>query len=355
MPAQIDKTDNWEGAMYARTAAWHRLGTVKLEGCFTIEEAGATTGLLEPVQSVPLTCEVPLLDPKTGKPGSETVKLTSDMIANYQYHPDTRQPRIVGTVGKDRATIQPIVRFQWLDEVVGAVGGAHYEALFSLRQGRQLVAVINLGETNNIVLDPKGRKDTVRNMLVSVDSHDASLSFGCYLAPYRPECANMLAMQMGSGPQVSDAQRGRWFTRHTTNIFDRITEAKATLGLWKDYAELFSHRAEEMIEATLTDNEFQRAITDVFTVPGKDISERDKEGMSKVRSLYELSRTNQNIHGTVWGGLQATTEYFDWYRDVRGGKTSSVDEMRFTRQMRMSGGVDYKQKAWDRFAAVVSS
>lgn len=338
-PHEIDSGESGARAIYARKPAWHRLGVVKEDGWFTAEEALA----------VLIPNNEPIRQVKAGFLYNGEWHEVEDYEAVIRINPDTNQPQCLSYMTPEYGVVQVVDQFRFLDEVVGAIGGAHYEASAFLRGGKQVFMVVDTGA---ITLDPNGRADHIKKYILGRNSYDGSMAFGVKFTNLRVECANMLAAALREASV-------EWTTRHTKDILNRVEAAKRTLKLEKEYEEQWTKYAEAMIQKELTDNEFQRIVEglyteeDVATGTKLDLTEKAKEAATEVRTIYELSPTCLNVNGTVWGGLQAVTEWVDHYQGVRGGRKSSVDEIRFRRQTGIDSSSDLKQRAWDGFASLV--
>lgn len=334
MPHEVDGNR----ALYARTPAWHHLGKVKEGGWFTAEEALAVLNPNnEPVRKGQVFIRVLLGDQFVNVPAEE-------YSGNVRINPDTNSPQVVGVNGKEYGLIQIEDQFRFMDEVVGAIGGAHYEAAVNLRNGRQTALTIATGAIN---LDPNGRNDTIKKFIFGTNSFDGSWAFRLKMINFRVECANMArAALRGSSDKLVD---GDWSTKHTKDVLNRTEMAKATLGLHTVYNEVWTEQAEQMIQTEMTDDRFSQLLDGLFETEERlGVKEKDQKTIDSVRTIYELSPTCERIHGTIWGGLQAVIEHEDWFTKVRGGKASSVFESRLRRQM---GDTDkgLKDRAWDRF------
>lgn len=328
MPADIDN----DRAIYARTPAWHKIGHVNEAGWFTAEDA---LKVLNPNNEPIIKTRVAVFF------DGEWVEV-DDYSGVVERDPeDAKTCRTLGINAKDYGLVSLEDQFRFLDEVVQSIDGAHYESAVRLRQGKQACLTI---ATNAIALDPDGRNDIVKKYICGFNSFDGSWAFRVKMVDFRVECANMAAAALrGSSNKIVT---GDWSTRHSTNIHERVSAAKATLGLWQEYNDLFAAQAEEMLRTDLQDNDFNRLVSDLFTNP--ETLEKDEMAIEQTRIIYELVPGNQNIYGTVWGGLQAVTEHADWYTKVRGSKKTSADEMRFRKQMESP----MKQQAWDMFSSL---
>lgn len=343
MPHMIDG----DRALYAKKPAWHRIGHVKEDGWFNSAEALAVLNPdKEPIRKV--SAFAGFLNEKGEM---EFVESPGD-AAIMRINPDTKQPQVLSFMKKDYGVVQIEDQFAFLDDVVAEfrkeedTAGAFYETAGLLRNGRQIFVVIDLGA---LTLDQGGRADKQVRYLFASNSWDGSWAFRVKKTNWRVECANIAAMALrGSSNEIVS---GDWSTRHTSNVLRRVEEAKAVLGMSAQYDTVFQAQAEQMIQTPMSDGTLERLLEGLYTVDNEKtgVKELDKEAVADVQTLYELSPTCSNIHGTVWGGLQALIEREDWRVKVRGGKSNSLDEARLRRQM---GETDkgFKNAAWERFS-----
>jgi phage/plasmid-like protein (TIGR03299 family) len=317
-------------AVYARTPAWHGIGVVTAD-LFTAEEA---LTVLNPNAEEEQYRKVPAY----AKIGDEFV-VSGEQIAIVRKHPETGEWQVISFMGRDYGNLQPRDLFGFTDEVVAGIGGAHYAAAAFLRNGRQIILTVDAGA---IELDPQGRKDVIKSHLFVSNSWDGSWACRAKWVNGRIECANMAAWALrGSTNQIVN---GDWNTKHTANVMNRVQAAREVLGLQKSYNDLFYAQAEELIQTKLTDAVYDRLLADIFLVD-ETTKERDQEAMNQVKAVYELSPSQANLYGTMWGGLNAITEYHDWRTKVRATKTGGLNERRFVRQFDDTTGL--KQRAWD--------
>jgi Domain of unknown function (DUF932) len=318
MPAEVHENR----AVYAKTPAWHRIGTVLTE-CFTSKQA---LSVINPNMTPVEKWTAGVQDPATGiwyttEEFVGTVEVENGVVKVFDYPTP------------DHTLVQDWEQMAWMDEILKNVEGAHYEAAVKLRGGRQTALTINLGE---VILDPQERADVNYKFLFGGNSHNRSWPLMAKLANMRAECANMAAMVMGThSPEYK--------TKHTVNIMNRANIAREALGLAVEYNDLYYSEAQTLIETKMTDNHFQRILDTIFTFDG----EKDEESINTVRGVYELNPSQIRLYGTLWGGFNAVTYFNDWNTKVRGSRTSSADEMRFIRQFDDTKGL--KQKAWEVF------
>jgi phage/plasmid-like protein (TIGR03299 family) len=321
MPAETE----W---FVGRTPAWHNIGEV-VGDLFTAEEA-LRRGFDWEVVGVPISAQVVV--------NNEPVKIgTDEWIANVRQNPTTKEWEVVGVVTPSYEIVNNHQAFQFADEVVGSLGGAHYDAVVALRRGRQVCMTIDTGA---IYLDPSGIADKIRRYILLTNSFDGSLAFSIKNTNVRVVCANTLAMSL----REAEGGLGSLTTKHTRDILQRAEMAKRALKMYHDWQDTWCERAETMIHTEMRDDTFERIVQSLFVVDG-EVPDRGKEAANTIRGIYLASPTCQTVRGTAWGALQSVTEWNDWYTTVRGGKVG-LDEARLNRQVNDPAGI--KQAAWDR-------
>jgi len=303
------------------TPAWHRIGQV-LDGCFTAEQA---IQVINPDRIPVESWAAGVQDPVTGE-WFKTNEFTGTIVK------EDGKVKVFDFPSPDHKIVQDWEQMAWMDAIVGAADGAHYEAAVKLRGGTQTALTINLGEVH---LDENGRNDVNYKYLFGFNSHNRSWQLGAKFANIRGDCANCAAMILGNktAPEFK--------TKHTTNIMNRVALAQKVLGLEVEWSRIFFEVAEELIQTKMSDNDFQRLLDNVFVIDG----EKDVEATETTRAIYMLSPAQSNLFGTWWGGFNAVTYYNDWNTVVRGSNRSSADEMRFFRQFDDTKNI--KQRAWD--------
>lgn len=333
MPDMVDGNK----AIYGlNRAAWHRKGQVK-PGLFTAAEA---LSYLNPddeeVQKVPAFA---LVDGQ--------YVMADDLEAVVDWDHETKKWRVLSYQSLQYGVVQLAEQFAFMDDVVANVDGAHYEAVVKMRKGRQVAVSINLGE---LILDKNGIADKTHKYLWGFNSYDGSWAMRCKFGGFRVECANMAAAAL-RGSSDQNVIASDWSTRHTTNVLQRVEEAKAVLGLFNVYQAEWEREAEHMIHTPIHNDAFQRIVVDLFTVdnPKTGMKEPNMEAVNETRGIYELSPTQSDLYGTVWGALQSAIEQHDHRSKVRGGRVTDVNDQRFLRQVTDPTG--FKQRAWDQFWA----
>jgi phage/plasmid-like protein (TIGR03299 family) len=281
----------------AREHAWHRLGTVT-DASMTSEQAMELAHLKGwDVRKRPLMA--------VADDGS-MIEL-GGRAAVLRTSPFDGKPEALGVVGERYQPIQNEEHAALLDTLVDE-SGAHFETAGAIDGGRKVFLSMRL--PGHITI---GGVDPVTNYLVAVNSHDGSSAFTLMVTPVRVVCQNTLAMAYG---RHSHAFR----VRHTSGALNAVSEARAALDMSFTYLEEFQASAEAMIQSSLTQSRFDAIIAAEWGA-GDDApaatQTRATARLDVMSGLFTAS-TQKGIDGTVWGGFNALTEYFDHYQPTRG-------------------------------------
>lgn len=301
MAHQIETNGSEAAAIFARTDAWHRLGTTVRGRAFSAEEA-MTIGHLGGwrVRKVPLTAHEVTTDGVTAinAPGYATVR----------DNPFTGRAEALGVVGTGYEPLQNEDHAEFLNHLADQ-SGAVFDTAGSLRGGRQVFITMQLPETLRI-----GGTDAVDLNIAALNSHDGSGAFRILVTPVRVVCANTQAAALA-------AHASSFSIRHTRNAKAAVAAARGALGLTFEYVEAFEVEAERLIETTLTDGQFDDLMEATFGPLDPDASERTKHADADrhdvLSFLFHDADTQAGVRGTAWAGYQAVAEYVDHYAPVR--------------------------------------
>jgi phage/plasmid-like protein (TIGR03299 family) len=292
-----------------RQPAWHGLGTV-------FEDEVNTQKMLELAHLD--NWNVRLEDVAIPE-GFESDKSYSFVTRTNPF--DRSKNDVLGVVGERYVPLQNEELFSFGDNLLD--GGGRWETAGSIRGGRVVFGSIAL--QNEIVLDPNGVADKVNNYLLINTSHDGSIAIQASITPVRVVCANTLNLAL-SAVRGKKAPKQTFKIRHTQTAEGKIAIAREALGLANQYIDEFSKMANEMIEKTVTDNQFLEIVAKAYPAPEKDAKGSFKKYDAKVDLLQSIYRGqfNDTIAGTAWGAYNALTERLDWYRSGRGGSNESI-------------------------------
>ena len=188
--------------------------------------------------------------------------------------------------------------------------GADFIAAGALDTGKRVFITMRMPGHLKI-----GGVDRVDNVLTALNGHDGSqkLSVGVY--PIREACTNVLNMGFMNRSNMHAVRH----TKNSTKGF--VAEARRALDLSFSYLDGFQKEAERLINTTMTQVQFEEIITAAYG-PGEDAgaaartrAERKVEQMSE---LFSDALTQDGIRDTAWAGLNAITEWYDYFSPVRG-------------------------------------
>lgn len=293
-----------------REPAWHGLGTV-----FT--EEVTTRQMLELANLHDWNVRLEEVEIPAG--------FNSDKTYNYvtRTNPfDRTQNDILGVVGERYRILQNEELFDFGDALLD--GGGRWETAGSIKGGRQVFGSLAL--ERETVLDPNGVSDKVNTYLLVNTSHDGSIAIQASVTPVRVVCANTLNLALGGGVGRNRGIKQSFKIRHTQTASGKIQAAREALGLANVYMDEFDKLAQQMIQQTVTNDQFMKMIELAYPQPEENKKGAQAKWQNKV-DLLEYIYTgpyNDTIAGTAWGALNALTERMDWHRSARKGSNESV-------------------------------
>lgn len=290
MVANIKTQDGVEFAAYARTDAWHRLGTVKYDGQMTVDEALEMAHLSGwNVTKEPIYTADGLVVP--GRNATVATILG--------------QRTVLGDVGDRYVVFQNEEHATFLNTLVDEAG-AHLETAGALGRGERVFVSLRLPESVTIGGQSGDKVDTY---IGALNAHDASQPFTVVTTPIRWECQNMINYSLSKATN-------RHTVRHSgAGLRGAVEEARRVLGLIYKYNEAFEAEAERLVQISMTSESFEEMIAKEYGYDGDNMAaaERADERIGQMMTLFDTAGTNGNIRDTAWAGLNAIVEYFDWF------------------------------------------
>lgn len=307
MAHRLDTNAGQTSFVSARLDAWHQLGTT-LENTFTAEDA-MKHGLLGGwnTRKVPLVAQA--LGLQLPVPDAYAVVRDNPVLHGMV--------DVLGTVGNAYTVIQNEELAGLLNALVDQ-SGAHFETAGAIDGGRKVFITMKLPSHAMV-----GGVDRVDYYLAAMTSHDGSTSTTLLATPVRVVCANTLNLAF----QRSSHQ---FRVRHTTGA-DRILvqEAREALDFTFSYLDGFQQQAEQLINTTLRQDQFDEIIVNAYGppegAPNATVT-RANNKLEQMSQLFADAYTQQGIRDTAWAGLNALTEWYDHFSPVRGGANASGTE-----------------------------
>lgn len=290
-----------ETMAYAGATPWHGLGE-QVEDTFTPEEMGKAAGLDWTVSQHPCFAKIPMEDGTHIEVDTGKVALVRDT--------DKR----VLTVSS--ANWNPLQNHQMLAyfKQFCAQGGAKMETAGSLRHGKHVWALANLGVGFEL---PGG--DKTDGYLLFSNSHEVGKATEVRVTSVRVVCANTIAMALQGGSKSAYKQN------HLTE-FD-LNRASEVISLARDTMVEQGNFAKKLLTVNLTRKDvmdFMNSLIsdDMLTSADLELFDEDPHAMSpKMQGLMRsYSEAPGATEGNAWGVLNAVTHYVD-----HGARSSSAD------------------------------
>lgn len=239
------------------------------------------------------------------------------------------------SVGGRYQTVNNKALFAFLDDVMGA-GLARYETAGAIGNGERVFMLCKLPRTSTIA-----RGDDVEYYVALVASHDGTLAIRVFPTANRIVCANTCDAALRQ-----DGKRGVSL-RHTTNVKQRVNDARRAIGLADQAAERFEQTAQTLAQTKMPNPlpYFKTTLDEIVDVSVADVAitqktiddrsalnaalaitnhdERAKaeekytktlakrgELLDAILSTYDNERNNglASIAGSAWAAANAVTE-----------------------------------------------
>lgn len=256
-------------------------GTVDISTCKDVDSALTTSGLDWEVTSKPLFNEF----------GKEYPK--------YRANIRETDNEILGITTDAYRIVQNAEAFAFVNDLADE-GGFEFDRAGQFRNGKAIWLMGKLPQTNIL-------GDAVDNNLVFINSHDGSFGVKVMMTPIRVVCYNMLNLALRRATRV-------WTAKHTRSIYNRIEEARYTLGLANNYMKALDEEADVLANKTISDAELEAVLDALFPVDKNKDSERKINNVSILKKNFFACYNEADIaqfKGTVWGAINAMADLVD--------------------------------------------
>lgn len=216
----------------------------------------------------------------------------------------------LGTVGKGFAIKQNSECFEFVDSLLEANGGSHYDSAGALGNGAKLWCAVRLPKAD-IEVVPGDKSETY---LVFTTAHDGSIAHTAKLTSVRVVCQNTLeAALTGAGAMFK--------VKHTKNADARLDRAKQLMtGAIQD-AKSLEIKLKALSERKLTRESMTTILDKLFPTPKEETANttRRENVIAEVLGLYAKNDNGAfpQVAGTAYNLLNAVTEYTDHFRTAR--------------------------------------
>ncbi len=243
MPAEV------ETMFSARVKPWHGIGTV-VEECPCSEEAIKLAGLDWKVEQRDVY--------------TDNWKLVPGYKANVRDYDQS----VLGVVSDRYQVVQNEEAFAFTDRLLDS--GVRYETAGALQGGRRTFLLARLPQRFIIA------GDEITPYFVIMNSHDGGCAIKAAMTPVRVVCQNTLNLAFRTAKRT-------WTAKHTSNIMERIDDARDTLQLAEQYMGELGRGIDELARKRLADRKVMEYMSEFFPV---------SEGMTAAQKKNNLTLLN---------------------------------------------------------------
>jgi phage/plasmid-like protein (TIGR03299 family) len=218
--------------------------------------------------------------------------------------------QFLGAVGERYVPIQNVKAFEFVDGLLEATDGAHYDSAGALGNGERIWVSAKVPFDFETVPG-----DKLETYLLFTTSHDGSVSATSKIATVRVVCQNTLnqALNQQNGASVR--------VKHTRNAADRMQKAiDAMRGVGSSVSAL-KDKLTQLAHVRVTRESMTAILDRLFPKPKdeKANTTRRENILTEVLNLYESNDRNAfpSVRGTAYNLLNAVTEYTDHLRASR--------------------------------------
>lgn len=298
---------NVESMFYTRTAPWHGLG-VRVENAPNSKDALWMAGLDWTVEQQEVYTEDEIL------------------IPGYRANVRDSDQSVLGIVSDRYQVIQNEEAFAFTDDLLGE--GVTYETAGSLQGGRRIWILARLPEKYIIA------GDVVDPYFVIMNSHDGSCSIKAAMTPVRVVCQNTLNLALSTAKRT-------WTTKHTTNIMERMEDAKETLGFANRYMAELGKEIDRLNRVKLTDVKVMEYMQEFFPVTVDMSTAQRKNNMkllNDMKSRYFDAPDLQQVGKNGYRFINAVSDFATHADPIR--KTRNYKENLFQRTVEGNSLID---------------
>jgi phage/plasmid-like protein (TIGR03299 family) len=295
----LDTFGDGKVALYSRQQEWFGLGQIVPDGLDNIQDVLALIGGEMEYSKQPAYYR----DLMTGE-----MQPIPDTFAAVWMDQDGKNAAM-GTVGKVYKHAQDAHAAEFLFDLIGEQ--VVFESVGRMQNNAKFFAGLRLRE--DMVIDPQGIADGIRQYLYLINSHDGTGKLTLVVTPWRIRCKNTERFA------VRDAKTS-WGVRHTTNWDSdtRKAEARTALGLTTRYYAAWKAEEHELLAHPLNGREMDKFwdIVDGLHETWAKPEETKSRGAGIYRNrrdkLEELLGDNMRQLGrNAYAAERAVTNYLD--------------------------------------------
>lgn len=225
---------------------------------------------------------------------------------------------VLGIVSSTYEVISNTEMWDIAEALQGQSKDVMFETAGSLKGGSKVWILVRLEEPLVI----KGDHLTATLPYYALqNSHDGSGSFRGQSIARRIVCDNTAQM----ADMEAKASGTEYTFRHTSNVRDRLEEAKVALAGWRQSTQNYRLQSEYLFDQPVTPYQKSMFIERFLPMPAPHIStERVMQNVENARIKFRdmlNSETCETINHTAYGLVQASIEYLNWGRNAHGSES----------------------------------
>jgi phage/plasmid-like protein (TIGR03299 family) len=288
--------------------AWHGLGQRLTQGA-PMEVWAKEAGMDYDIIGVPVKFDIPVMNGKGEKPagidlGSITKQFDGKRVL---YRNDTGNG--LSVVSDSYKIVQPKDVLNFFEELV-AVGDMHLETAGVLFGGTRYWAMANTNFEDDVI-----GGDRIKGRLLLTTSCDGTLATTAKFVSERVVCNNTLKIALGEADDEKKPQ-----VRVTHGAVFNPEKIKEALGLLDHGWHQFMTNIRKMSKTKMSDAAAKNFISSIMLNPEQlklleeqnEVHKRVQAKLDEIFAMYKGTGMGATeVTGTVWGALNAITEYAD--------------------------------------------
>jgi len=229
----------------------------------------------------------------------------------------------LGYVGPDFTVKQNEDCFRFVDTLLEANGGSHYDSAGALGNGAKIWCSVRVPKADISIGD-----DEHESYLIFTTAHDSSMAHTVALVTIRVVCQNTLRSALSGAGEM-------FRVKHTKQADVRLGKAKDLMqGVTMD-AQHLQEKLKLLASRKMTRESMVQVLNRLFPAP-KEVdanTTRRENVLTEVLNLYASNDKGAfpEIQGSAYNLLNAVTEYTDHFRSARitdGRKGMTVEQAR---------------------------
>lgn len=315
-----------------RLPAWHDLFKVGHKRPKTIKAAREQSGLTWDVETVPFITMPQLAQLANSKVSGKQLVAHASEFAPANFRAIVRNDTL-DTLGVWTDEGVPITNQQGFEFMEAILGQTLFEALFSIRGGRNVCLLSEFPKHVTV------GGDQVRQYLYTRLDHTGSGAMQTMCTNVRVQCANTDRMALDD----ARARDGIYRVRHMGDVKQRLLAAREALDISIDYGKQFKKFGDRLAKQKMAERKLADVVAELWPAASdgkravKSASDRQDLVMAIFRGDTAHPKvehdTTGNAPGTKWCAYNAIVEYQQHYTSTRVSKDTADPERKRAEQM----------------------